>query len=185
MKKVIIATIVGTLIYFAWLSLSWMALGLHNNTIKHSPAQDSIMRMLENNIKESGVYIVPTTDPQSPNARDKEMELYKERLGKPWAMVLYNTTFDGFNASQMIMGLLYNLIAVLVVTLVIYNGAFGSFGARFIVAMGFGIVTIVSTKLTEMNFWEFPWHFIAGDILDILLAWTFIGLWLGWYLGRK
>ena len=47
MKKILIGSLVGTLIMFIWSFLAWMILPIHANTYMYTPAQDNILKVLQ------------------------------------------------------------------------------------------------------------------------------------------
>src|ERR1041384_1396479 len=119
MKKHIIAAIIGTLILFGWQALSWMALPVHKHTLKYAPRQDEIIQSLSTTITEEGFYGVPGHDP-SKEMSMKEMEAASNQMiGKPWALVLYNSSFQGMTGSNLAGGIFMNLIAVVLVIILL------------------------------------------------------------------
>jgi len=185
-KRNIIATLTGTMILFAWQAVSWMVLPTHNDTVKYTSNQSEIMETLQKNISSSGMYAIPGVDP-SKNLSLEEMEkMNTERLGKPWALVMYNTSFEGLNAANMIGGIAINLIAVILVI-----GLFSmskakekTFAAAFGLIMIFPAFCIFQPVLQNMNWWDFPWHFIKGEVFDLVIGWMLCGSFLAWYLRK-
>jgi hypothetical protein len=43
MKKIIIGTIVATIIFFSWQSLAWMMLPVHKETVRYTDKQMEIL----------------------------------------------------------------------------------------------------------------------------------------------
>jgi hypothetical protein len=56
MKKWIIGSLVGAVIVFAWQAASWMFLGIHDNQMNYTPAQEQIMSALSSSLNEDGMY---------------------------------------------------------------------------------------------------------------------------------
>ena len=59
MNKIILGTLVGGIILFGWLSLSWTALGIHDNAFQYAPNQDTIIQSLQKNLTVPGNYLIP------------------------------------------------------------------------------------------------------------------------------
>jgi len=94
MKKILIASLVGGIILFAWHAVSWMVMPIHLDSFHYSPAQDSILNALENAGLTTGAYFMPTADNRNVTAFDSEYhkkteELMKTRVGKPMATIFY------------------------------------------------------------------------------------------------
>lgn len=181
MKKTIIAAIVGTLIMFVYSALAWMVLPIHNDSMKYTPEQDSIIATVSANLKEDGVYMLPGCEPgTSHEEQEKQM---KEMEGKPWMMIQYHSSFQGGMTGSMIMGFIINFLAVLIAVMVINatRNNYGSFSTRFMITLSFGLIIVIS-NLATWNWMGTPFHYIKGEIIDAILSWGLCGLWLGKYL---
>jgi hypothetical protein len=186
MKRNIIATLVGTLILWVFQAMSWMASPIHKDALKYTPKQEEVMEVLQRTIPEEGVYSLPGEDP-SKDVSYEEMEASsKQHLGKPWVLVFYHSSFKGMSASNMIGGILINLLSVILVvyTLRLFNAHEKSFRAALGIVMILPLFCIFQGMLPNMNWFEFPWHFMKGEIIDVLLGWLLCGMYLAWYMRR-
>jgi hypothetical protein len=183
MKKILISTLVGTVIFFAWQMLMWMG-GFHSDFYTYTPKQDTVMQFLAQNLGEDGMYFMPAVDAKAPDAKAQEEKMMTERVGKPWAMVNYHATMDGFESSYVLLGILYSLLACLIASWVIYTGQFPSFALRFMVGFGFGLFTLMQGVLDDMNWWGLPWNFVKPEVIDLTLGWGLCAAWMGWYLKK-
>jgi hypothetical protein len=181
MKKIIIGALVGAVIFFAYTSAMWMG-GFHNDFSKYTPNQDAIMQNLNTNISEDGVYMIPGIDYNAPDAEKQAEKMMTESVGKPWAMISYHKEWKGMDPAQMVKGFLYYLLACFLVSLVIFRGNFNTFGSRFGVAMCFSLYGIVQFTLMEMNWWDYPWHFLKSTVFDMIIGWALVSLWLAKYV---
>ncbi|MCF6130705.1 hypothetical protein [Flavobacterium wongokense] len=184
MKKVILGGFIGALIFFVYQTITWMG-GFHNDFSKYTPNQAPIMQALNSNLSENGAYMMPSADLNAPDAEAQNEKLMKEGMGKPWAMVFYHTQMTGMDPSYMLKGFLYSLLACLLVAFVIFSGGFNSFGKRFGVSMAFSLFALLECTLTEMNWWDFPWHYVKSTVFDMILGWAIVSLWFAWYVKEK
>ena len=101
MKKIIIGTLVGTIIFFAYQTAMWMG-GLHNDIWIYSPNQDKALQAMNDAGFKEGLYVIPSSDPAT-TSRDKMHEEMMKNIGKPWAMVFYHpSTYTTYLAQYML-----------------------------------------------------------------------------------
>jgi hypothetical protein len=181
MKRILIGTLVGALVFFAYQSIAWMS-GFHDDFALYSPNQETILQSLNENLKKDGLYYLPSIDPQSSDYQEKHQEQMKECVGKPWAMVFYHKAMGDMSISYILMGFLYSLIANLMVTLLLFFGKFGSFAGRFLVSMSVAIFAISQGVMDEFNWWSYPWSFIKPQVIDLTLGWGLCSLWLAYFV---
>lgn len=183
MKKNIISTFVVTLILFGWQAISWMATPIHNDALKYTTTEDAILSALSSNLSEPGLYSLPGHDMSKEKTQEEREADYKSMLNKPWALVIYNDSFKGMNAGNMIAGLLANLVAAILVVFFLNMGKAEekSFGGILAMVMTLPFICIFQAVIENMIWWEFPWHFVKGTVMDLIIAWLLAGL----YLGRR
>lgn len=187
MKKFFIASIVGTLIVFIWSFLSWEFLPVHTHSMRYTPKQDTILKVLNNSLTEPGMYMVPSPDNRNlgmmkDEKYNKEMqEMNKQNEGKPFAMVIYGSS--KMSPCQIIYGLLIDLFAVMcaVILLVMSKDKLKTFFMRWWAVMLIGFIVALNSYFLEWNWMQFPWHFIKGEIVDTFMEWGLCGIWLAWY----
>jgi hypothetical protein len=183
MKKIIISTLVGTVIFFAFQTIMWMG-GIHSDFRSYSPNQTPIMDALNANLKEEGLYMLPMVDPASPTKKEDEEKIWNENSGKSWAMIFYHPSMSGMSMSYILIGILYSLIGCLVTAMIIFHGNFPTFTSRFYVSMGLSIFALCQGVLDEMNWWSYPWSFIRPQVIDLIIGWGICSLWFAWYLKK-
>ena len=182
MKKWIIGSLVGAIIVFAWQAASWMFLGIHDSTMKYSPAQNEIMSVLSANIKEEGAYMLPN----APTKKEQE-QMMKDKVneGKPWASVIYHPSYSSKMTMKMIRGFLVCFVMVLLLVIALTKGGMPSFTGFLTGSLAVGVFTFLCGPYMGHNWFELPWHMIRGDIIDSIVAWGLCGAWLGWWMNKK
>lgn len=183
MKKVILGALVAALIFFVYQTIMWMG-GFHNDFSTYSPNQGAIMQTLNSNLKQDGMYYMPSADWNAPNSEAETKRIMNDSVGKPWAMVFYHTKMNPMDPSQMAKGFLYSLLSCLLVAFVLFSGGFTSFAKRFTVSMCFALFALLQCTFTEMNWWDFPWHYVKSTVIDLIIGWAIVSAWLGWYLKK-
>jgi hypothetical protein len=183
--RTLIATVVGAIILFTFQAASWMALPIHKDSMKYTPKQDSITAMLSKNLKEDGMYFMPNLPPDAPKA-DHE-KLMKSCEGKPYAMINYVSSYKIDMGMPMVIGFIINLISVFLVAMLLLklSASFPGFGSKLMFVLLYGIIIALQAPLLNWNWMHYPMHYISGEIIDAVLGWLLVGIWLAWYAGRK
>jgi hypothetical protein len=180
MKKWIIGSLVGAIIVFAWQAASWMFLGIHDNSMKYTPAQNEILTSLSANLKEDGAYMLPNAGPG-----DDHDKMVKEMEGKPWATVIYHPSFKSDMVRSMIRGFLVSFVLVLLLVVILTKGGLPNFFGFLTGSLAVGVFTFLWGPYSGHIWFELPWHMIRGDIIDAIAAWGLCGAWLGWWMNKK
>jgi hypothetical protein len=183
MKKWLIGSLVGAILIFAWQFLSWTMLNVHIGEAKYTAAQDSIVNYLSSVLKEDGMYMLPTVPP---GASMKEGEALGEKMnGKPWATVMYKTAYVNDMARPMIRGFLIDLFLVFSLIYILTRGGIPNAMRIFAGSVAVGLLTFLWGPYTAHNWFQVPMEAITGHLIDGLVAWGLVGIWLGWWLNRK
>lgn len=183
MKKWLIGSLIGAILVFAWQFLSWTMLGLHDSEAKYLPNQDSLLNYLSANIKEDGIYMLPTVPPGSSTA---EMEALGEKMnGKAWATVMYKKEYVSDMVMPLVRGFLVDLFIVFCLIYVLTRG--GTPPAMRVLAgsVAVGLITFLWGPYMSHNWFQTPTEILMGHLIDALVAWGVAGIWLGWWLNRR
>ena len=181
MKKLLIGSIVGSLIVFGWQTISWTIMKTHDNEYRQAPNQDALISTL-NQLPGEGQYMIPRSDP---NASQAEMNAFQKKMldeKRPWAVVTYHKEYESDMVMNIIRGFLSVLIAVFLVCWVLMKQT-STFGTTFMSCLFIGIAGYLFIPYSGHIWFETPGamtHFI-----DVLVAWGVCGIWLGWWLNRK
>lgn len=178
MKKTIIGVLVGALILFIWQFISWGAVNLHSDMQQHTPKQTEILKYLGDNLEE-GFYMLPVSPPgTSSEDMQKQME---ESNGKPWAQIYYHKAMDTSMGMNLIRGFVVDLLAVFLLVFLLQKMGNASFQTIILCSLSVGLIGYLS--VTYVNAIWFQTKTLA-DLLDAVVSWGLIGLWLGFWLRR-
>ena len=189
MKKLLIGSIVGSVILFVWSFLAWSILPIHQHTINYTPAQDSVLKVLADNNLESGAYWMPMADNRNVSSFDPKYQadmekVMKENEGKPVATVYYIKEGYSMNIPR---GFFFNFLAVFAACSILVP-AFStttSFFQRWWFALVIGLIVNACGPLINYNWMAIPWSYTVDMILDVFLNWAIVGVWLAWWFGMK
>ena len=184
MKKTIIASIVGGILIFAWQFLSWPLLNLHKAANKYTPNNAAILENLKANLPEEGGYMVPGL-PEGSTKEDHE-KMMKESNGKPWASIQYHNAAKSTESDMMmnmIRALLVNIIVIMLFSWLIGKMNMAGFGTIFMAAIVIGLIGFLNGVYIG-DIW-YKLFDIMAYFTDSIVSWALVGIWLGWYLGKK
>jgi len=180
MKKQLIAIFVGGLILFIWQFLSWAAIPIHKSEYGYSPNQDKILEVLSQNLTEDGNYFLPGMPPGS--THEQEEAYMKENVGKPWASVTYHKSMSNDMGMNMLRGFVVDLVAVFLLVWLLMK--FQTLDIK--TAVQSSIVVGLIGYLTIPYLYSIWFEKSSIEYLvDAVVQWGLLGVWLGWWLPRK
>jgi hypothetical protein len=180
MKKYLVGSLVGAIILFCWQFLSWEILGVHKSAMKYTSGQDQIMPALTANIKEEGLYMLPSAP-----TKKEFMDMQDSMEGKPWAAVIYHKEWKMNMTMMMIRGFLVYFFLVISLIYILTRGGVPIGRRVFSGSVALGLGYFLWGPYTGHIWFQLPWSMICGDLIDALVAWGLCGIWLGWWLNRK
>lgn len=179
MKKLLIGAMVGGIILFFWQFLSWSILNVHLSTMAYTPSQDAILECLEANLSEDGFFFMPTVSPGSSSAEAQaKME---ESIGKPWAQVYYHKAMKNNMGMNMFRGLVADVLAVFLLCWILLKFAALDLKTSLLASLAVGFAGYLAIGYTNAIWFELK---TLPDLIDALVSWSLVGLWLGWWLKR-
>ena len=181
MKRMVLAGILGGLVYFAWGMAAWMVLGIHSTTIKPLPMDLEVTAALTDSKIDTGVYSSPT--PANPEEMtDKESSFYKSHLAGPVYMVYYNAEgSEPMGMGMMVRGLVFDMMAALLAACLLSSalGDCQSYAKRVGFVVGLAVFVALVAHAAYWNWMRFPSGYTINFIVDIILGWTIAGLVIG------
>jgi hypothetical protein len=182
MKRYIIGALVGALLVFGWQTVGHLLFRYHDAGLKQVANQENVINTLSGLFTEEGQYLIP----RSPsNASQEEMAKFSETIkGKPWAIVTYHTSYNNNMGLAIVRSFVTAFICVLLFIAILGRNA-GSFSSVFFKGLGIGALMFLFVWYNNDIWFQTPWEFIRGELIDLLVAWGLCGLWLGWWLNRR
>jgi hypothetical protein len=182
MKKWLVGSLVGAILLFVLQFLSWGVTGLHDKEYKYHPQQDQITSALSAIIKEDGQYMVPRDAPGSTaEEHEKAMEAMK---GKPWAVINYKSSFEDNMVMAMVRGFLVDVAIVLLLIYVLDRRTLPAAKGAYPLTLAIGFIAWLWHPYTQHIWFQTPTAVITGALIDWFVAFSILGLWLGFWLKR-
>jgi len=179
MSKQIIGILVGAIILFLWQFLSWSMLGIHKDQFTYTANNQQILDCLALNLTEEGTYMLPGVPPGT--TMDQEEALMKERAGKPWAFVTYHKSMNTGMGMNMFRGFAVDIVALLLLIWVLARIQNNNLMNCVQASVFIGLIAYLTIPYTNSIWFETG---TMGYLIDAIVSWGLVGLWLGWWLNR-
>jgi hypothetical protein len=178
--RVVVAGILGGLVVFVWGVTSHMVLTLGHVGVAALPAQDTVLQVLGDNVKEQKIYIFPWYD--------DEAQLNQAYATGPHGILALTPPAGPFSFGKaLILEGLSNVVCGLFAALLFAAAAPALAGWRKWIAFGatLGAFASVAIDFSYWNWYGFPSDYFAAALIDSVVGWTLGGLVIGWWLSRK
>lgn len=182
MKKKLFGSFIGAIIVFGWQAISHMAMHHHDASLRQIPAQEEVIKILATYFKEEGQYIVPRSDL---NYSQQEKKIYDVAMqGKPWALITYHPVYRNNMGLAIARSFVIAFISVWLL-LFIMGKTPGEFPKVFLKCLGWGFFAFLFVWYNNSIWLHTPWSVLKGELIDIIIAWSLCGLWLGYWLNNE
>ncbi len=173
-KALIKGCILGGIIAYIWLAISWMVLPWHCWVLHSFQQEEVVSNAILQNTSKNGIYMIPNFC----GAKGAEFQ-QKQELMKKGPFVFASVLRNGYNYSSpipYIIALIIQLIGALFITYLMLMAKPLSYWnrVRFITLVGL-TVGILGHAL-YCNWWGFSFGFIILEIVDLVIAWFLAGL---------
>ncbi|MCB1106983.1 MAG: hypothetical protein KDK76_02685 [Chlamydiia bacterium] len=162
-----VAIVLGSLIVFIWSSLSWTVFPFHQWTFKSFTHPNAVVRVIEQNARESGVYMIPSCE----NHGDVE----------DGPLILSAVRLEGINPN---MGkeIAFHFLNILIGTALIgallkkCAPSLRRYGARVLFVLLFAFAGALLNQVPLWNWHFFSASFVFMGILDQVVGFFLAGL---------
>ena len=106
----------------------------------------------------------------------------KSADGKPWASIQYHKSLDTGMGMNMARGLIVNFIILYLFCWILAKIPSLNFRTTLMASLGLGLIVFMNSYYT--NYIWYKSFDIKASLLDAIVAWGLVGIWLGFYLNR-
>lgn len=174
-----LSSLLGAVIVYACVAISWMALPYHNQSINRFTDPAEVVSAIKANVPKSGVYMYPTTDQshrEESAAAKAEQAAGIAKQFKEGPIIFATVSLQGHEGmlKNLIIEFLTGLALVLLLnTLMLYVRPSNYFCRLSFVAV-FALACAVSGALPYWNWWNFSTYFtllsFADRVVGLFLA---------------
>lgn len=175
MKRVLIAGVLGAIVYYVWGMSVWMVFHLHDSTLSHLPDESPITVAFREQNLETGVYAAPGFE--SEDQWDSFVE--RHRQGPIYSVYYTKEGSEPMGPKVMLGGLVIDLLAATLAACLLTSAASGccrGYAARVGFVTGLGLFVGLVGHASYWNWMHFPLDYTIMFIVDVTIGWTLTGL---------
>ncbi len=164
--------LLGAIVLFIWMGISWMALPWHCSTLKKFSDENSVAAIFRANAPESGIYVLPNMC-----GEDRNSEAHKQAAEKG-PIVFSAVRSHGYNfmsPKPYIIAFIIFLISSLFVTWLLLQRKETTYWRRVAFVTAFGIACGVLAFM-NWNWWGFNFSYVFVEFIDSIIGWFLAGL---------
>lgn len=169
--KCLKGAIVGGVIFFVWMNVSWMFIGWHQSYMKQVPNEAYLSQALKASVSESGLYFIPF------HGKGGDQEAFKNQMKKgPFAKMLLAPDGKDFNMGKMMgFGFLIScLLGGLLTCLLSFTSGL-SLLQKVMFSKLAGLLGSSWFLLSDWNWWGMPCLYVVINLVDMAIAWSLMG----------
>jgi hypothetical protein len=175
MKNVLIASIVGAVVFFAWGFIFWSALPIAPLIFQQADDEVALAEQLRKSIPATGTYTLPGMQ----MATSDFEEFTRRHEAGPVAMIfIYTEGRPVMPPSVFLIGYIGMLIGVFLVALLLQKAGpvLGSYSSRLAFVVLAGSIGIPISDLGVPVWYQLPWSLWIANAIFHLTSWIFVGL---------
>jgi hypothetical protein len=174
--------IIGGIVVFIWMLISWMLIPWHSATINKFENEEKVATVLKENAPVSGVYMLPNMCHFKSPVTKEEMQKYRmaeKEMMRNGPIVFAGIRKDGVDpssAAPFIRALIIQIVAGFFVTWLLLMTK----GLKYMQQVGFitllGFLAGIMTLLPAWNWCGFSTGYVVVGMLDLIIGWFLAGL---------
>jgi hypothetical protein len=172
MKRKLLFSLIGAIIIFAWQFISYAMPNFHKSAAAYTPAQDSILKMLEKQGLGEGMYLLGQPDPSLSTAQQQAS--MEAMAGKPWAVLNYHKVNSMSMAMPMFRGILVCFVISFLLFWLFLQQKDPTMMNRVLLSLAVGIIGFFFVPYTNFIWYKAP--DIFAHFADGIVPWIILGL---------
>jgi hypothetical protein len=176
-KGIFSSTLLGGLIVWIWILISWTVLPWHCNTIKSFENESVVQEAISAIAKEDGIYVIPGCKNKLPEVEDVVDTIQKEKF-ETRQIIFMSLNSSGFSSSviPIAVDFLFRIVSALFVSLVVMLMAASSYGWKLFAITLLGLFAGIQAEVSMWIWFGFPLDSMLIGIADSVIAWFLAGI---------
>jgi len=181
-KKLLLSTLVGGLIAFAYGFISWDLLNWH--PILSFTNEDAVAAAIRANAPQSGNYLLPGEHPNAGDKAAQETAMMDRMKSGPIVFAAINAQGMGENFTMFyVNGLIINFAGALFLSLLLTMIPGTTYGKRVQIIIFVAVIAGVLVGLPNWAWWGFSTKYTIVEFLDLVIGWGLSGLAMAKFMG--
>ncbi len=165
-KPLIRCSIIGGIVVFLWLMVSWMVLPMHKTVINKFAEPSEVSSTIMRYAPQDGVYVIPSMEEGATAKEDQPFILVNIRRG---------VNFKDMTRS-IITGVITQMIAAFFITYLLLQAKSMKYWNRVWFVTLIGLIVGILSMIPNWNWWHFPTAWTILGIFDLVVGWFLGGL---------
>jgi hypothetical protein len=173
MFKGFLAAIIGAVINFGWISVSWMALPFHEQSLLQFENESAVAEAIQAEARAPGIYVIPgdksKSEEEKMGDRKKGPFLFASvRPGPDESISIGKSMLRGFSATV--------VSAILIAILLGAAAPRLNYAGRVLFVVLIALVICIEAIYPNQIWWEFSNSFSLIGMADLVAGWGLAGL---------
>lgn len=165
-------TILGAIIVFVWMMVSWMVIPWHCSSLNKFLSEDQVASVIIENTEHNGIYMLPNQC----NNGDSTKKAESMQKGPIVFASVQRYGLDVYSVVPYIISFIIQLIAAFFVTYLVLLSNIQNYWKKVWFIIIFGIAVGVLASFPNWNWWRFSLSYVGVEFLDFVISWFLAGL---------
>ena len=181
-NRILKCGIVGGVIVFVWLLISWMFLPWHYQSLKKFRDENKVYNVIRDNAPVSGIYILPNMyvyrEGISQNELNREMASQTQMMARG-PVLFASVSVDGVTGPRylpFVIALLIQIVGAGIITWMLFQTRLGTSEQKITFVTTVGLLIGILGFLPDWNWWRFSLSYTLGCMADQLIGWFLAGI---------
>lgn len=180
-RSLVLGAVLGGLVAFVWSAVSWMLLPWHDASMKAFADEAVVAQVLLEQTPSGGMFMLPGLPAGYERMSDAEKQAVgaaiaqKKSDGPYFYGVVWRRVHEDMGR-QMGVGLLFDILAALLVTMLLMKTGGMSWGGRVMFVVTAALAVCMIAVAPNWIWWHYPANFVLVTMADLLIGWTLAGM---------
>lgn len=181
-RQLLLGSMLGGLVLFAWGAISWMVLPWHEQTLEAFSDEPAVAAAISAHALRDGIYILPNPHRHPDNTGEKQKQarekdaLQRMKQGPFVFLAVTRAGSDPDNPAPFLRSILVQIVIAGLVTGLVIISHIGSFSLKVIFISALGLLGGLMVYVPLWNWWTFSSSFTLTGMADLVISFFFAGL---------
>ena len=181
-KQLLLGSILGGIVLFAWGAISWMVLPWHEQTLEKFADEPAVARAITEHANGDGIYILPNPHRHAATMNEEsmkaaEIEAMQRMKQGPFVFLAVTTSgSDPEDPEPYIRTLITQIIIAGLITSLVLAVKLYSYGSKVLFITLLGLLGGLMVYIPMWNWWKFSSSFTLVGIADLVISSFLAGL---------